>query len=58
MRPNEVIYHIKNDRHLTDTWSQFTRQAKEEVIARMKNQELQDLEKVLLEIKTGQNRLF
>jgi hypothetical protein len=58
MRPNEVIYHIKNDRKLTELWSQFNREEKEAVIERMKNQEPIDLEKVLLEVKTGQNRLF
>ncbi len=58
MRPNEVIYHIKNDRRLTDLWLQFTREEKEAVIERMKNQDLVELEKVLLEVKTGQNRLF
>jgi hypothetical protein len=58
MRPNEVIYHIKNDRKLTELWSHFTREEKEDVLERMKHQEQTDLEKVLLEIKTGQNRLF
>jgi hypothetical protein len=58
MRPNEVIYHIKNDRRLTEIWLQFTREEKEAVLERMKNQEIIDLEKVLLEVKTGQNRLF
>ena len=58
MRPNEVIYHIKNDRKLTELWSQFNREEKEAVLERMKNQEIIDLEKVLLEVKTGQNRLF
>jgi hypothetical protein len=58
MRPNEVIYHIKNDRKLTELWSQFNREEKEAVIERMKHQEPIDLEKVLLEVKTGQNRLF
>jgi hypothetical protein len=58
MRPNEVIYHIKNDRRLTELWLQFNREEKEDVIERMKNQDLVELEKVLLEVKTGQNRLF
>jgi hypothetical protein len=58
MRPNKVIYHIKNERKLTELWSHFTREEKEAVIERMKNQEPADLEKVLLEVKTGQNRLF
>jgi predicted house-cleaning noncanonical NTP pyrophosphatase (MazG superfamily) len=58
MQPNKVIYHIKNDRKLTELWSQFTREEKEDVLRRMETQELADLEKVLLEIKTGQNRLF
>jgi hypothetical protein len=58
MRPNKVIYHIKNDRRLTELWSQFNREEKEAVLERMKNQEIIDLEKVLLEVKTGQNRLF
>jgi predicted house-cleaning noncanonical NTP pyrophosphatase (MazG superfamily) len=58
MQPNKVIYHIKNDRKLTELWSHFTREEKEDVLRRMETQELADLEKVLLEIKTGQNRLF
>jgi hypothetical protein len=58
MRPNEVIYHIRNDRNLTELWSHFTKAEKEDVLERMKNQELADIEKVLLEVKTGQNRLF
>jgi hypothetical protein len=58
MRPNEVIYHIKNDRRLTEIWSQFNREEKEAVLERMKNQDSVELEKVLLEVKTGQNRLF
>jgi hypothetical protein len=58
MQPNKVIYHIKNDRKLTELWSHFTREEKEAVLRRMETQELADLEKVLLEIKTGQNRLF
>jgi hypothetical protein len=58
MRPNEVIYHIKNDRRLTELWLQFNREEKEAVIERMKHQDLVELEKVLLEVKTGQNRLF
>jgi hypothetical protein len=58
MNPNKVIYHIKNDRKLTEIWSHFSREEKEDVLERMKNQEIADIEKVLLEIKTGQNRLF
>jgi hypothetical protein len=58
MRANEVIYHIKQIRHLTEIWKEFSRQEKEDVIRRMANQETIDLEKVLLEVKTGQNRLF
>jgi hypothetical protein len=58
MRPNKVIYHIKNDRRLTELWSHFTREEKEDVLERMKHQEINDIEKVLLEVKTGQNRLF
>jgi hypothetical protein len=58
MRPNKVIYHIKNDRKLTELWSHFNREEKEAVLERMKNQEAVDIEKVLLEVKTGQNRLF
>jgi hypothetical protein len=58
MNPNKVIYHIKNDRKLTELWSQFSREEKEDVLKRMQTQEIGDIEKVLLEIKTGQNRLF
>ena len=58
MRATEVIYHIKQFRHLTEIWKEFSRQEKEDVIKRMTDQEPIDLEKVLLEVKTGQNRLF
>lgn len=58
MTPNEVIYQIRQNRDLAETWKQFSRPEKEEVIRRMKTRENFDLQKTLLEIKTGQNRLF
>ncbi len=58
MTPNEVIYHIKQNRQFTETWSHFTREEKEDVIRRMETQKPIDIEKVLIEVKTGQNRLF
>lgn len=58
MTPNEVIYHIKQTRQFTDMWARFSREEKEDVLRRMENQNEDDLEKVLLEVKTGQNRLF
>ena len=58
MTANEVIYHIKQSRQLTEIWSDFSRQEKEDVIKRMEQKEAIDIEKTLLEIKTGQNRLF
>ncbi len=58
MTANETIYHIKQDRHFSEIWAQFSRDEKEDVIRRMEKQTPFDLEKVLLEVKTGQNRLF
>jgi hypothetical protein len=58
MTPNEVIYHIKQSRESSETWQQFTRAEKEEVLSKMQNKEAIDLPKTLLEVKTGQNRLF
>ena len=58
MTPNEVIYHIKQSRELSEIWKQFTRAEKEEVLSKMQNKEAIDLPKTLLEVKTGQNRLF
>ena len=58
MTPNEVIYHIKQDRRLSDMWAHFSRAEKADIIRRMQAQTPNDLEKVLLEVKTGQNRLF
>ena len=58
MTPNEVIYHIKQDRNFSEMWSAFARDEKEDVLKRMENLKPIDIEKVLIEIKTGQNRLF
>jgi hypothetical protein len=58
MTPNEVIYHIKQNRQFTEIWAHFTREEKEDVVRRMETQKPQDIEKVLMEVKTGQNRLF
>ncbi len=58
MTANEVIYHINQDKNLSDAWKQFSREDKEEIIRRMENQPPIETEKVMLEVKTGQNRLF
>lgn len=58
MTPTEVIYQIKQNRQLAQIWARLSRIEKEEVIRRMATQPSVDLEKVLLEVKTGQNRLF
>lgn len=58
MTPNDVIYHIKLSKEFTEIWSHFTREEKEEVIERLAHQSAIDVEKVLKEVKTGQNRLF
>jgi hypothetical protein len=58
MTPNEVIYYIRQSRELSETWKQFSREEKEDIIRRMEKRELAELPKTLLEVKTGQNRLF
>lgn len=58
MTPNEVIYNIKQDSRFSAIWSELSREDKEDIVKRMENQNPADLEKVILEIKTGQNRLF
>lgn len=58
MTSNEIIYHIKQNREFSVIWAQFTREEKEEVIRRLETKEPSEIEKVLLEIKIGQNRLF
>lgn len=58
MKPSEIIYHIKQDRKLSDVWKQFSREEKEATIRRLETKAPAEIEKVLLEIKTGQNRLF
>jgi len=58
MTPNEVIYNIKQDPGFSAIWSELSREEKEDIVQKMETQDPVDLEKVLLEIKTGQNRLF
>jgi predicted lipase len=58
MTPNEVIYYIRQNRELSETWKQFSREEKEDIIRRMEKRELAELPKTMLEVKTGQNRLF
>lgn len=58
MTPTEVIYYINENRKFVELWSHFSREEKEDVIRRMETQTPADIEKVLLEVKTGQNRLF
>ncbi len=58
MTPNEVIYSIKQDPRYSTIWTELSREEKEDIVKRMENSDSIDLEKVMLEIKTGQNRLF
>jgi hypothetical protein len=58
MNPNSVIYYIKQNKEFTTMWSEFSREEKELVLQKMESCESSDIEKVLLEVKTGQNRLF
>ena len=58
MTPNEAVYHIKQNRQLSEIWMLFSREEKEEVIRRLATKKQCEIEKVLLEIKTGQYRLF
>ncbi len=58
MTANEIIYHIKQNRRFYEIWAHFSREEKEDVIRRMETQKPQNIEKVLIEVKTGQYRLF
>ncbi|MEZ5343932.1 MAG: hypothetical protein R2681_00110 [Pyrinomonadaceae bacterium] len=58
MTPNQVIYEIKQSRDLAKVWAECSREEKEEVISRLESAESDEIEKVLCEVKTGQNRLF
>jgi hypothetical protein len=58
MTPTDAIYNIKLSKEFTGIWTDLTREEKEEVLRRLASQEAIDIEKVLKEIKTGQNRLF
>lgn len=58
MTPSKIIYHIKQNRQLAEIWIHLSREEKENVVRRMETKTPSDIEKVLLEIKTGQNRLF
>jgi gas vesicle protein len=58
MKPNSVIYYIKQSKEFTEIWSNFSREEKERVLQKMESADASDIEKVLLEVKTGQNRLF
>lgn len=58
MNPNEVIYHIRQSRDLSEKWKQLSRAEKEEVIRRMQTRQPVEVDKTLIEVKTGQNRLF
>lgn len=58
MTPSKIIYHIKQNRQLSEIWTHLSREEKENVVRRMETKTPSDIEKVLLEIKTGQNRLF
>ena len=58
MTPNEVIYYINQEKEFLEIWKKFSREEKEEVLRRAKDVNSLELEKILLEVKTGQNRLF
>jgi hypothetical protein len=58
MSPNSVIYYIKQNKEFTEMWKEFSREEKELVLKKMEVGETTDIERVLLEVKTGQNRLF
>ncbi len=58
MTPNEVIYNIKQEPRFSTIWSGLSREEKEDIVKDMENLDPIDLEKVLMEIKSGQNRLF
>lgn len=58
MTPNEIIYHIRQSRDLSEKWKQLSRAEKEEVIRRMQTRQPIEVDKTLIEVKTGQNRLF
>lgn len=58
MNPNEVIYHIRQNRELSEMWRQFSRSEKEKVLELMQTRQKLELMKTLQEVKTGQNRLF
>ena len=58
MTPSKIIYHIKQNRQLSEIWMHLSREEKEEVVRRMETKTPSEIEKVLMEIKSGQNRLF
>lgn len=59
MTPNEVIYKIRQNRKLAQIWAKLRREEKEEVLQRLENMDdFPELERLLIEIKTGQKWLF
>ncbi len=58
MTQSKIIYHIKQNRQLSEIWTHLSREEKENVVRLVETKKPSDIEKVLLEIKTGQNRLF
>lgn len=58
MTPNQVIYQITQSPDLKKIWADCSRQEKEEVISKLETSDSTEIEKVLSEVKTGQNRLF
>ncbi len=58
MTPSKIIYHIKQNRQFSEIWTHLSREEKEEVVRRMETKTPSEIEKVLMEIKSGQNRLF
>ncbi len=58
MTPTQVIYQITQSPDLKKIWAECSREEKEEVISKLKTADIEEIEKVLFEVKTGQNRLF
>jgi hypothetical protein len=58
MKPNAVIYEIAQSKEYKDIWANFSKEEKQQVLDRMADRNADEIGKVLMEIKTGQYRLF
>ena len=58
MTDGEGIYLIKQNKKLNGLWAEFTHSEKKLLVRLMQDRTEHDLEKTMLEIRTGQNRLF